>query len=144
MRIKACAYSNRNKFEYSNQTEVSNSQNAHLLKFLPRLPDLAFQNSQKLAYRKQDWLEAFPKQTGYFNFGKSINNLYLYEFDTCRIENGRRWVTLDPLHESAQRALMTVYELSRQHAAALRQYETCTRLLKVELGAEPEEETAVK
>ena len=59
------------------------------------------------------------------------------------MENGRLWVNLDPLHEPAQRALMTLYAQAGQHAAALRQYETCVQLLADELGVEPEEETAV-
>ena len=54
---------------------------------------------------------------------------------------GRRWLALDPLHEPAQRELMRLYELSGQHAAALRQYQECVRLLDDELGVEPEAET---
>ncbi len=53
----------------------------------------------------------------------------------------RRWVAHDPLHEPAQRALITRYAQTDQHAAALRQYETCVRLLADELGAPPEAAT---
>jgi DNA-binding SARP family transcriptional activator len=53
----------------------------------------------------------------------------------------RRWVALDGLHEPAQRMLMWLYAWSGQHAAALRQYQECVRLLDAELGAAPEEET---
>lgn len=59
------------------------------------------------------------------------------------VENGRLWVNLDPLHEPAQRTLMTLYAQAGQPAAALRQYETCVQLLADELGVEPEDETAV-
>jgi len=54
---------------------------------------------------------------------------------------GRRWLALDPLHEPAQRQLMQLYAWSGQQAAALRQYEECARLLKEELGIEPEAKT---
>ena len=53
----------------------------------------------------------------------------------------RRWVALDRLHEPARRALIDLYARSGQRTAALRQYEEFTRLLKEELGQEPEEET---
>jgi predicted ATPase/DNA-binding SARP family transcriptional activator len=53
----------------------------------------------------------------------------------------RRWLALDPLHEPAQRALMRLYALAGQQAAALRQYRECVRLLDAELGAAPESRT---
>jgi len=53
----------------------------------------------------------------------------------------RRWVALDRLHEPARRALIDLYARSGQKSAALRQYEEFTRLLKEELGQEPERET---
>ena len=46
----------------------------------------------------------------------------------------RRWLALDPLHEPAHRQLMSLYEISGQRAAALRQYETCRQTLSDELG----------
>ena len=57
------------------------------------------------------------------------------------ISYARRWLTLDPLHEPAHRALMRLYALSGQQAAALRQYEQCRELLEEELGVEPAGET---
>lgn len=57
------------------------------------------------------------------------------------IPYGRRWVALDPLHESAQRHLMQLYGETDQKAAALRQYEEYAALLEKELGLPPEEET---
>jgi predicted ATPase/DNA-binding SARP family transcriptional activator/predicted negative regulator of RcsB-dependent stress response len=62
------------------------------------------------------------------------------EYKTA-IEYSRRWVALDRLNESAQRQLITLYALSGQRAAAKRQFEECKRILKEELGAEPEDET---
>ena len=53
----------------------------------------------------------------------------------------RRWAALDRLHEPASRALIDLYVRSGQRTAALRQYEEFTRLLKEELGQEPEQET---
>ncbi|MCC6176003.1 MAG: tetratricopeptide repeat protein [Chloroflexi bacterium] len=57
------------------------------------------------------------------------------------IECARRWVALDPLHEPAQRALMRAYALAGQHAAALRQYDECVRVLEADLGTIPESRT---
>ena len=57
------------------------------------------------------------------------------------VEYGRRWLSLDPWHEPAHRAMMTFYALTEQQAAALRQYEACVRLLDEELGIAPEAET---
>jgi len=53
----------------------------------------------------------------------------------------RRWVGLDPLHEPAHRSLMRLYAESGQRSEALRQYETCQRLLEEELGVPPDPET---
>jgi DNA-binding SARP family transcriptional activator/predicted ATPase len=53
----------------------------------------------------------------------------------------RRWLALDPLHEAAHRQLMRTYALAGQLPAALRQYESCVRLLQEELNAAPEAET---
>ena len=60
----------------------------------------------------------------------------------CRPSTTRaRWVALDGLHEPAHRALMRLYAWAGQHAAALRQYQECVRILDAELGAAPEDET---
>jgi non-specific serine/threonine protein kinase len=57
------------------------------------------------------------------------------------IAYARRWLALDGLHEEAHRQLMQLYTLSGQHAAALRQYHECARLLQEEIGSVPEDET---
>jgi DNA-binding SARP family transcriptional activator len=59
------------------------------------------------------------------------------EFETA-ISYARRWVALDPLHEPAQRALISLYAWSGQRQTALRQYAECARVLENELGAPPE------
>ncbi|HUM69606.1 MAG TPA: BTAD domain-containing putative transcriptional regulator, partial [Chloroflexota bacterium] len=56
-------------------------------------------------------------------------------------EYGRRWLSLDPLHEPAHRRLMQLYTWDDQQAAALRQFEECQRLLADGLGVAPEAET---
>ena len=57
------------------------------------------------------------------------------------IGHARRRLAVDPLHEPAHRHLMVLYARSNQRTAALRQYETCCRVLEAELGAGPSERT---
>ncbi|MEX2145654.1 MAG: AAA family ATPase [Candidatus Rokuibacteriota bacterium] len=52
-----------------------------------------------------------------------------------------RLVAIDPLEEGAHRALMGLYVRQGRRAAAVRQYRICERMLKRDLGAEPEAET---
>lgn len=53
----------------------------------------------------------------------------------------QRWVRLDPLHETAQRRLISLYASNGQRAEAHHQYRACVRVLKEELGVEPQLET---
>ena len=53
----------------------------------------------------------------------------------------RRWLSIDPLHEPAHRALISLYAWSGDRAAALSQYRDCVRTLSRELGVPPLEET---
>lgn len=57
------------------------------------------------------------------------------------IAHCRRWLTLDPVHEPAHRALMQLYAWAGQRSAALRQYQECARVLAKELGVAPLEAT---
>jgi LuxR family maltose regulon positive regulatory protein len=57
------------------------------------------------------------------------------------IQCARRWVLLDRLEETAQRALIRVLFQAGQRSAAIRQYESFARLLEDELGQAPEVET---
>ena len=57
------------------------------------------------------------------------------------IPYARRWVALDPLHEPAHCHLMQLYAGTNQHAAAMRQYAECARILDEELGVPPSAET---
>lgn len=57
------------------------------------------------------------------------------------IPHARRWLVLDPLHEPAQRSLISLLAKAGQKRAALRQYESCVQLLDSELGVPPEPAT---
>ena len=50
---------------------------------------------------------------------------------------GQRVLKFEPLHEATHEALMQIYLQTGFRAAALKQYETCKRLLKTQLGVEP-------
>lgn len=73
---------------------------------------------------------------------KQLVSAYEAHGDLARgIHHARRWLSLDPMHEPAHRILMRLYEKSNQHAAALRQYKECERILDQELGVSPEPDT---
>ena len=57
------------------------------------------------------------------------------------IQAARRWLALDLLNEEAHRLLMQIYVAAGRRNAALRQYQECQRILKGELGVEPQPET---
>jgi DNA-binding SARP family transcriptional activator/pimeloyl-ACP methyl ester carboxylesterase len=57
------------------------------------------------------------------------------------VETGLRLLALDPLRESAHRALMELYARQGRRTAALRQYQRCAESLRRELGVEPEAAT---
>lgn len=62
------------------------------------------------------------------------------ELDQAIVYAQRR-VGLDPLHEPAQRQLISLYARNGQRSEAHRQYQACERLLAEELGVEPLLET---
>ncbi|HEY1301859.1 MAG TPA: BTAD domain-containing putative transcriptional regulator [Stellaceae bacterium] len=57
------------------------------------------------------------------------------------IRSARRLVSLDPLSEIGQRALIRAYARAGRRPEALRQYRSCAELLKRELGVAPDAET---
>jgi len=57
------------------------------------------------------------------------------------IPHAQRLIALDPLNEVSHRQLMNIYIQAGQHNAALRQYQTCEKLLRKELGVDPQPET---
>ena len=52
-----------------------------------------------------------------------------------------RLIALDPLQEPVHRCLMRLYSELGRRGAALQQYQLCERVLRRELGVQPEEET---
>ena len=50
-------------------------------------------------------------------------------------------VGLDPMNEASHRQLMQIYLQAGQHNAALRQYQICEKILRRELGVDPQPET---
>jgi predicted ATPase/DNA-binding SARP family transcriptional activator len=76
---------------------------------------------------------------------RALETLTLRAIEDADYQSGlnyaHQWRSLDPLHEPAQRALMTLYAQRGQYAAALRQYQECARVLDEELGIEPEPAT---
>ena len=58
------------------------------------------------------------------------------------ISAAQRLLRLDPYHEPTHRQLMRLLARSGQRSAALAQYESCRRLLAVELDVTPDEATA--
>jgi DNA-binding SARP family transcriptional activator len=57
------------------------------------------------------------------------------------IKYANQWLSLDPLHEPAQRQLMRLYISNGQRSLALRQYESCVEILDEELATLPDSET---
>lgn len=57
------------------------------------------------------------------------------------IRYARDWLALDSMHEPAHRLLMRLYQKTGQHAAALRQYQECSRILEQELSLSPQAKT---
>ncbi|MBI2719436.1 MAG: hypothetical protein HY245_16265 [Rhizobiales bacterium] len=66
-----------------------------------------------------------------------LEKLSTMERGEARIEVAKRLVGLDNLREASHRALMLAYLEAGENGLALKQYETCRKLLKDELGAEP-------
>jgi predicted ATPase/DNA-binding SARP family transcriptional activator len=91
-----------------------------------------------------EW-QYFQTERLQFELADALQQLVRYhtaqeEFEVAILYTQRR-LTLDPLHEPGQRELMMLYAWTGQRTAALRQYQTCVRVLEKELAASPEEET---
>jgi predicted ATPase/DNA-binding SARP family transcriptional activator len=102
----------------------------------------AFSLSDSAAF--EEW-QFFQSESLRQNLAEALEHLihqltYKGEYSTA-IEYGRRWLALDKFHEAAHRQLMILYALNNQQAAAIRQFEECARILKEELGAQPETAT---
>jgi DNA-binding SARP family transcriptional activator/pimeloyl-ACP methyl ester carboxylesterase len=57
------------------------------------------------------------------------------------IGTARLWLGREPYHEPAHRALIRLYALTGQQAAAKRQYDMCKRILVEQLGVQLDQET---
>jgi DNA-binding SARP family transcriptional activator len=95
----------------------------------PPFDDWQFEQQEGLRRELADALERLAR-----------GHCVLGEFPPA-IASLKRWLGLDPLHEPAHRQLMRAYVRAGQHAAALRQYRECVRILERELGVAPLEET---
>ena len=81
---------------------------------------------------RQECAGALRKVAGYYGGEGRYDQALAY---------ARRWLSFDPLHESAHQMMMRLYAASGQRAAALRHYQECVALLDTELATPPEEET---
>ncbi len=70
-----------------------------------------------------------------------VNQLLLGGLFTEAISFAQRWLALDTLNERAHRQLMIAFTCNGLRHSALRQYQECQRILKVELGIAPEPAT---
>ena len=59
-------------------------------------------------------------------------------YDAAAIETARRLLALDPLQEPVHRTVMRLHYRAGRKSAAVRQYQTCARVLRRELGIEPD------
>ena len=73
---------------------------------------------------------------------RQLATFYLTQGD-CRagIETATRWLSLEPFDESAHGQMMQLLARAGQRSAALAQYEACCRILREELGVEPDAAT---
>jgi len=99
------------------------------LKDAPHFNDWAFAESEDLRHRLASALTMLAED--YCSLGQA----------EAAIPYAQRLITLDPLNEAAHYRLMQVYIQAGQHNAALKQYQTCEKLLRRELGVDPQPET---
>ena len=87
------------------------------------------------------------QQTAYFHnqmrqLLQRLSHSYAHQNDTPEaLRHAHRWLSLDPLDETAVRQLMTLYAQSGQRNQALAQYHACTARLQDYLGLIPTPET---
>jgi pimeloyl-ACP methyl ester carboxylesterase len=81
---------------------------------------------------RAEYLRILALLTAYYEH----NGAYEHAIATARL-----WVSREPYHEPAHRALIRLYALTGQHAAARRQYDACKRILAEQLGVQPHQET---
>ena len=78
-------------------------------------------------------------------FFKAAETLMCHYEEMGHYTDGLRWssdlLKIDPLHESAYRSLMRLYAGRGERVLAIREFETCKRLLAAELNVEPDQDT---
>jgi predicted ATPase/DNA-binding SARP family transcriptional activator len=99
------------------------------LKDAPHFNEWAFARAEEL--RRQLALALNMLSEGHCSWGQAES----------AIPYAQRLVALDPLNESSHRQLMEIYIQAGQHTAALKQYQTCEKILRKELGVDPQAET---
>ena len=76
---------------------------------------------------------------------RALMRLLRRRLDAGDVEDGvrvaRKVLSLDPLRETAHRALMRLYAATGDRALALKQYQSCCDILNAELGVRPEART---
>ena len=76
---------------------------------------------------------------------RALMKLLHYRLDAGDLEGGvrvaRKVLSLDPLRETAHRALIRLYADMGDRALALKQYQSCSDILNAELGVRPEART---
>jgi predicted ATPase/DNA-binding SARP family transcriptional activator len=101
-----------------------------------------FNLSDSLAF--EEW-QFYQREQLRQQLAEALAALVAWHRDTAdysvAIGYARRRLALDALHEPAQRELIYLYAIDGRYAAAMRQYETCVRLLDTELGVVPEPDT---
>jgi tetratricopeptide (TPR) repeat protein len=91
-----------------------------------------------------DWV-GLQREAWHQRLEQIFNRLTRLQFEMGRvsqaIETTRLWLARDILNETAYRRLMQLYVLAGNRTAALQTFEQCARLLREELGVEPDSET---
>jgi adenylate cyclase len=88
----------------------------------------------------EDWLR-FERQRLRDLATSVLKKLLACEVGLSAVETAQRLVGLDPLQEEGHRALMRLYAEAGEIGMALRQYETCRKILEHELAVPPSPET---
>jgi DNA-binding SARP family transcriptional activator/class 3 adenylate cyclase len=136
-------------YECTEDGELSYKINTHCLSYLEQAVELYkgdFLAGFSLPDSPQfDEWQFFEAENLRKLMGTALQQLVLaYESqgDSARsIQYARDWLALDSMHEPAHRLLMRLYQKNGQHAAAVRQYQECVRILEQELGLSPQSET---
>jgi DNA-binding SARP family transcriptional activator/pimeloyl-ACP methyl ester carboxylesterase len=95
-----------------------------------------------LAFDEWQFFEREGLRTEYVRVLALLTTYYeRLEVHDKAIETARLWLRREPYHEPAHRALIRLYAVTGQHAAAKRQYDTCKRIFAGQLGVQLDQET---